>query len=119
MENLMKLSSRKQLLSEASQTLQSLREAEEKISQKVENSVKRMREATKKANRSEALFELAKLLAEQKYSKILDHTAEIRKIAGTMPYGIQQYENELMTEMLAKAKQRFNVKEYAAIYSAL
>jgi hypothetical protein len=49
----MKLSSRKQLLSEASQTLQSLREAEEKISQKVENSVKRMREATKKANRSE------------------------------------------------------------------
>jgi hypothetical protein len=36
-----------------------------------------------------------------------------------MPYGIQQYENELMTEMLAKAKQRFNVKEYAAIYSAL
>ena len=71
-----------------------IREAEEKISQRVENSVKRMREATKKANRSEALYELAKLLAEQKYSKILDHTVEIRKIAGTMPYGIQQYENE-------------------------
>lgn len=115
----MKLSSRKELLSEASQTLQRLREAEEKISQKVENAVKRMREATKKANRSDALYELAKLLGEQKYSKILDNTSEIRKIAGTMPYGIQQYENELMTEMLAKAKQRFNVKEYAAIYSAL
>jgi len=115
----MKLSSRKELLSEASQTLQRLREAEEKISQKVENAVKRMREATKKANRSDALYELAKLLGEQKYSKILDNTSEIRKIAGTMPYGIQQYENELMTEMLGKAKQRFNAKEYAAIYSSL
>ena len=51
----MKLSSRQQLLSEASQTLQRLREADEKISQRVENAVKRMREATKKANRSEAL----------------------------------------------------------------
>lgn len=115
----MKLSSRKELLSEASRTLQTLREADEKISQKVENTVKKMREATKKANRSDALYELAKLLGEQKYSKILDNTSEIRKIAGTMPYGIQQYENELMTEMLAKAKQRFNAKEYAAIYSAL
>ena len=115
----MKLSSRKELLSEASQTLQKLREAEEKISQKVENAVKKMREATKKGNRSESLYELSKLLAEQKYSKILDHTVEIRKIAGTMPYGIQQYENELMMEMLNKAKQRFNAKEYAAIYSAL
>lgn len=116
----MKLSSRKQLLKEADKTLRQIREAEEtQISKKVADLVKKMEGLTDKNHHNEALAELAKFFGNKKMEKVMKAIQDIHDELKTMPYGLTQFRNEVMKDLLTLAKQRLNGKEYEAIYRAL
>lgn len=116
----MKLSSRNQLLKEAEQTLQQLREMEEiTASKKVVTLAKKMEELMKKNKQSEALGELAKFFGDKKMEKVLKSLGDIEKEMKTLPYGLGQFRTEVATDLLALAKQRLNGKEYEMVYLTL
>lgn len=108
------------MLKEADETLRQLREAEEpQISKKVATLVKKIEELTDKNHHSEALSELAKFFGNKKLEKVMDSIQDIQDQMKSIPYGVMQFRNEVMKDLLALAKQRLNGKEYEAIYRAL
>jgi hypothetical protein len=120
----MKLSSRKELLSEANKELKgikrSIKEAEEiQISKKVADLVKKMEGLTDKNHHNDALAELAKFFNNKKMEKVMKSIQDIQDEMKSMPYGLTQFRNEVSKDLLALAKQRLNGKEYEAVYRAL
>ena len=120
----MKLSSRKELISQANKELKgikrSIKEAEEtEISKKVADLVKKMEGLTDKNHHTEALAELAKFFGNKKMEKVMKSIQDIHDEMKSMPYGLIQFRNEVMKDLLAIAKQRLNGKEYEAVYRSL
>lgn len=116
----MKLSSRKQLLKEADLTLKQIREVEEaQISKKVATLVKKMTDLTDKNHHNDALAELAKFFGNKKMEKVMKSIQDIQDEMKSMPYGVMQFRNEVMKDLLALAKQRLNGNEYEAVYMSL
>jgi hypothetical protein len=111
MEIKMKLTSvRNQILAEAEM---------EEISKKVSDLVKKMEGHMKKNHQNEALAELAKFFGDKKMEKVMSSIGDIQKELKTMPYGLTQFRNEVMKDLLALTKQRLNGKEYEAVYRSL
>jgi hypothetical protein len=97
-----------------------LKEAEEtEISKKVSDLVKKIEGHMKKNNQNEALAELAKYFGDKKMEKVMKSIGDINSELKTMPYGLTQFRNEVMKDLLALAKQRLNGKEYEAVYREL
>lgn len=97
-----------------------IKEAEEtEISKKVADLVKKMESLTDKNQHNEALAELAKFFGDKKMEKVMNSIGDIHKELKTMPYGLNQFRNEVMKDLLALAKQRLNGKEYEAVYRSL
>lgn len=97
-----------------------IKEAEEtQISKKVADLVKKMEGLTDKNHHNEALAELAKFFGNKKMEKVMKAIQDIHDELKTMPYGLTQFRNEVMKDLLTLAKQRLNGKEYEAIYRAL
>lgn len=97
-----------------------LKEAEEtEISKKVADLVKKIEGHMKKNNQNEALAELAKYFGDKKMEKVMKSIGDINSELKTMPYGLTQFRNEVMKDLLTLAKQRLNGKEYEAVYRAL
>jgi len=97
-----------------------LNEAEEtEISKKVSDLVKKIEGHTKKNDQNEALAELAKFFGDKKMEKVMKAIGDINSELKTMPYGLNQFRNEVMKDLLALAKQRLNGKEYEAVYRSL
>jgi uncharacterized coiled-coil DUF342 family protein len=97
-----------------------LKEAEEtEISKKVADLVKKMESLTDKNQHNEALAELAKFFGNKKMEKVMKAIGDIHDELKTMPYGLTQFRNEVMKDLLTLAKQRLNGKEYEAVYRAL
>jgi|688.fasta_scaffold261688_3 hypothetical protein len=97
-----------------------LKEAEEtEISKKVSDLVKKIEGHMKKNNQNEALAELAKYFGDKKMEKVMKSIGDINSELKTMPYGLTQFRNEVMKDLLTLAKQRLNGKEYEAVYRAL
>jgi hypothetical protein len=97
-----------------------LKEAEEtEISKKVSDLVKKIEGHMKKNNQNEALAELAKYFGDKKMEKVMKSIGDINSELKTMPYGLTQFRNEVMKDLLTLAKQRLNGKEYEAIYRSL
>ena len=97
-----------------------LNEAEEtEISKKVSDLVKKMEGHMKKNDQNEALAELAKFFGDKKMEKVMKSIGDIHSELKTMPYGLTQFRNEVMKDLLTLAKQRLNGKEYEAVYRTL
>jgi hypothetical protein len=97
-----------------------LKEAEEtEISKKVSDLVKKIEGHMKKNNQNEALAELAKYFGDKKMEKVMKSIGDINSELKTMPYGLTQFRNEVMKDLLTLAKQRLNGKEYEAVYRSL
>lgn len=97
-----------------------IKEAEEtEISKKVSDLVKKIEGHMKKNNQNEALAELAKYFGDKKMEKVMKSIGDINSELKTMPYGLTQFRNEVMKDLLTLAKQRLNGKEYEAIYRSL
>jgi hypothetical protein len=97
-----------------------LKEAEEtEISKKVSDLVKKMEGHMKKNDQSEALAELAKFFGDKKMEKVMKAIGDIHGELKTMPYGLTQFRNEVMKDLLTLAKQRLNAVEYEAVYRTL
>jgi hypothetical protein len=97
-----------------------LKEAEEtEISKKVADLVKKMESLTDKNQHNEALAELAKFFGNKKMEKVMKAIGDIHDELKTMPYGLTQFRNEVMKDLLTLAKQRLNGKEYEAVYRVL
>ncbi|NDE05130.1 MAG: hypothetical protein EB003_10850 [Flavobacteriia bacterium] len=97
-----------------------LKEAEEtEISKKVADLVKKIEGHMKKNNQNEALAELAKYFGDKKMEKVMKSIGDINSELKTMPYGLTQFRNEVMKDLLTLAKQRLNGKEYEAVYRSL
>ena len=97
-----------------------LKEAEEtEISKKVADLVKKIEGHMKKNDQNEALAELAKFFGDKKMEKVMKSIGDINSELKTMPYGLTQFRNEVMKDLLTLAKQRLNGKEYEAVYRSL
>lgn len=91
----------------------------QEVSKKVSDLVKKMEGHMKKNDQNEALSELAKYFGDKKMEKVMSSISDIQKELKTMPYGLTQFRNEVMKDLLTLAKQRLNAVEYEMVYRVL
>jgi hypothetical protein len=116
----MNISSRKQLLADAGDVLKQIREEVEGIDKKVETSVKKIiKYCEEDKDMVSGLIELAKLVGDKKYQKVLEAVKEIVKAEEGSHYFIDQYITEIKSILLSTTKQQFSSQEFGVIYSAI
>jgi methyl-accepting chemotaxis protein len=116
----MNISSRKQLLAEAGDVLKQIREEVEGIDKKVETAVKKMTKCCEEdKDLVSGLVELAKLVGDKKYQKVLEAIKDIEKAEEGRHYFIDQYIAEIQKILLSTAKEQFSSQEFGVIYSAI
>jgi len=116
----MNISSRTQLLAEAGDVLKQIREEVEGLDKKVETSVKKIiKFCEEDKDMVSGLLELAKLVGDKKYQKVLEAVKEIVKAEEGSHYFIDQYITEIKSILLSAAKEQFSSQEFGVIYSAI
>ena len=116
----MNISSRKQLLADAGDVLKKIREEVEGIDKKVETSAKKMIKCCEEdKDMVSGLIELAKLVGDKKYQKVLEAVKEIVKAEEGSHYFVDQYITEIKSVLLSAAKEKFSSQEFGVIYSAI
>lgn len=116
----MGISSRKQLLEEASKVLTMIREVDEGLDKKVKTALKKIETAIEeKGDTTQALIELAKLVGEKKCVTKLEAIKEIEKVEEGTPYFIDQYKKEIEKGLMDIVKEKFDAKEYGAVIQSM
>lgn len=65
---------------------------------------------------TEAVLQVAKLLNDTKYIKILKMLIHISKLEGHVPFEITRYRYEILKQLLDSVKQKLGQKEYKRIH---
>jgi hypothetical protein len=90
----------------------------EETSPAVKKSIQKIEKYTSANDHSYAVLELAKLIGNQKYIKIVKHIDEIHSLEGHLPQHLGKYRKEIKDELLDLATKKFDDETYADIYSA-
>jgi hypothetical protein len=90
----------------------------EETSPAVKKSIQKIERYTSDNDHSYAVLELAKLVGNQMFVKIVKHISDIRDLEGHLPHHLGKYRNEIRDELLDLAKKKFDDETYKAIYNA-
>jgi hypothetical protein len=114
----MKLTSRKQLLNEAEQTLKSLREVDE-VSPQVKQFAEKLAKMTDENQHSEALYELAKFLKDKRSMTIFKGILDIHNALGQLTDPLSDLRYEQYKILLDLAKRKLKPLEFTLVRSSL
>ena len=126
LENIMNISSRKQLMKDAEHILNFIKEETEGVDKKVESSVKKIKElCSEKNDITSALIELSKLVEEKNYTTILNSIKDIEKATTKFKedelfvdlHFLIKYRESIQAALIISAHQKFNNKECSLIIS--
>lgn len=85
---------------------------------KIEKVIKDIQKKTDINDHTGAIVTLAKFLKDNKTVKLLDAITDIQKIEGHLPQQLLYYRNEITTNLLELAKNKYDSHTYMRISSA-
>jgi len=96
-------------------TLKPLKEAS---NDKAVKSIEKIAKLTDSNNHTEAALELAKLIGNKKWIKVLESIDDIQDAVGHLPSEIGQYRNSVLTQLFTEAEKKFDKITYNELRQA-